>query len=950
MPINPISVSAPAPNDTDLVNASLAGDRGAFGQIVARHQSLICSLAYSATGSLNRSEDLAQETFVTAWQQLPALREPAKLRAWLCGIARNLISNAQRRAVREPADLAEPFDPAHEVIATEPSPPEQAVSREEEAILWRALDKIPETYREPLVLFYREHKSVESVARELELSEDAVKQRLSRGRALLHEQVLAFVEGTLERSNPGRAFTGAVLAALPVMGTGVAAAAAGVSAAKGSTAAKVASSAGGAGLAAAVFGLLGVIGGYVGWQMGDTNSQSSAERTAVARFWRLVVGGFVLFLLPAFVLTWWHRSHPWQLNVAPLWLGLLYVAVGVGFAMYAWQQHRRIRRNEPTAAIIPPPTGKRVILWVALGTFVMAVVFALGTLDSGDWRTKIISPADARALIVARHDAVFVVSEYQNGSRSLSIYLPEDRGPIYLPEKQGRTKSATRLDEATFSVLKQSDVPYRTSVQGRDFEIFGLAGHLLPVLSILIVAAGAVTLARMLKRRASISPMPALKSGAASKSATMLGALFLVLIAGLIFFFSVSGLVAGVLGICLGVAMSRASARSSRQHEHVMRFWRTMAVGTFVVVVPTETLQWTLPTGFLFQHPGLLQRMTYWLELIYPVVGVAVGIWFWRWWRGLTDAETAINEPPRPQRQRFALWFVLGWVLPAGFCGLFLYNTMFQTTLTNRRLSAVEMQKLITERQDAHLRMTQYADGAKWLWVKLPEDGRRIEYWTRVDDATLALLAARKIAYPISVEGRDFIETMAPLDRAAWGWLTLLSCFIAPVGGMLLLRWPGRARLPLPESDPARTERTATRAFVVGLALSLVALAVLFGLVTRWHVRTLAEAEVRQIVTAHRDARVEVLQFYNGSRELWITLPDSRESPTFKANADDSTLELLTKESIAYRTLVQGRDFGFRAPDPGEAVVYIVLLMVGAAGLLWFAKWGLAWSTKGSLV
>ena len=113
-------------------------------------------------------------------------------------------------------------------------------------------------------------------------------------------------------------------------------------------------------------------------------------------------------------------------------------------------------------------------------------------------------------------------------------------------------------------------------------------------------------------------------------------------------------------------------------------------------------------------------------------------------------------------------------------------------------------------------------------------------------------------------------------------------------------------------------------------------------------VRTLAEAEVRQIVTAHRDARVEVSQFYNGSRELWITLPGSRESPTFKANADDITLELLTKESIAYRTLLAGRDFDFQAPDPGEAVVYIVLLMVGAAGLLWFAKWGLARSAEGS--
>jgi hypothetical protein len=48
--------------DAELVAACLAGQREAFERIVARYQSLVCSLAYSATGSLGESEDLAQET------------------------------------------------------------------------------------------------------------------------------------------------------------------------------------------------------------------------------------------------------------------------------------------------------------------------------------------------------------------------------------------------------------------------------------------------------------------------------------------------------------------------------------------------------------------------------------------------------------------------------------------------------------------------------------------------------------------------------------------------------------------------------------------------------------------------------------------------------------------------------------------------------------------------
>src|SRR5258706_5354978 len=225
-------------SDSELVAQSLAGNRDAFGWIVARYQSLVCSLAYSTTGSLSQSEDLAQETFVTAWKQLGDLREPEKLRSWLCRISRNLTYDALRRQDREPVHKAAPLDELQESPAPEPLPSDSTISREEEAILWRSMERIPESYREPLVLYYREHQSVENVAAALDLSEDAVKQRLSRGRKLLHEQVLAFVEGALERTSPGKAFTIGVLAALPAFTISAKAAAVAAAAAKGGPTAK----------------------------------------------------------------------------------------------------------------------------------------------------------------------------------------------------------------------------------------------------------------------------------------------------------------------------------------------------------------------------------------------------------------------------------------------------------------------------------------------------------------------------------------------------------------------------------------------------------------------------------------------------------------------------------------------------------------------------------------
>ena len=78
-------------DDAALVAEVLNGNRDAFGQLVARYQSSICGLAYSACGNISQSEDLAQETFIIAWRKLGDLQEPAKFKSWLYGIARNLV-------------------------------------------------------------------------------------------------------------------------------------------------------------------------------------------------------------------------------------------------------------------------------------------------------------------------------------------------------------------------------------------------------------------------------------------------------------------------------------------------------------------------------------------------------------------------------------------------------------------------------------------------------------------------------------------------------------------------------------------------------------------------------------------------------------------------------------------------------------------------------------------
>ncbi len=265
-------------SDASLVHASVSGNREAFGQIVGRYQTLICSLAYSATGSVSQSEDLAQETFVTAWRNLSELREPGKLRSWLCGILRNRVYKIIRAKGHEPIHVADPLDAAHQLPSRELPPSDQAISREEESILWRSLEKIPEIYRNPLVLYYREHQSIEAVAANLELSEDAVKQRLSRGRKLLHEEVLSFVEGALERTNPGRMFTLGVMAALPALT---------LSTAKAATMGAAAKGVGIMGVLGVIFApLLIVFGSYASYRQGIDEAHTDEERGYIKKTFR----------------------------------------------------------------------------------------------------------------------------------------------------------------------------------------------------------------------------------------------------------------------------------------------------------------------------------------------------------------------------------------------------------------------------------------------------------------------------------------------------------------------------------------------------------------------------------------------------------------------------------------------------------------------------------------
>jgi RNA polymerase sigma factor (sigma-70 family) len=336
-------------SDTDLVAQSRAGDRTAFEELVARYQSALCALTFSACGNVPRSEDLAQEAFLIAWRNLSDLQEPAKFKPWLLGIARNLVRNAFRSDARDPLRTVEPF-PEH-IAARNPQtdPAQHAVTAEEQRILWHSLERIPQSYREPLVLYYREEESIERVAQMLDLSEDAVRQRLSRGRKLLQEQLTAFVENSLRLTGPTPAFALGVGTALQQI-TAASLSTAASTAVKGHLAAKTASTLGFLSIAKIVAGK--VFPAAAGTWLMLKITESKRERKFAFVAWLVLwicslLYTFGLLLLGKyFDSSGYAHAHPKQMTLVVLGVAIAFIAFVIPYTFWMARKQRRIRAEE----------------------------------------------------------------------------------------------------------------------------------------------------------------------------------------------------------------------------------------------------------------------------------------------------------------------------------------------------------------------------------------------------------------------------------------------------------------------------------------------------------------------------------------------------------------------------------------------------------------------------
>lgn len=194
-------MATPAPDraqfelsDEEVVERVLAGETALFEVLMRRHNQRVYRAARAIVRDELEAEDVMQEAYVRAYQHLDQFAGLAKFSTWLIRIAvHEALLRKQRRKRFQDLDCpqAPTGDAMSSIAATGPDPEHLYATREAGCLLEQAIDTLPENYRTVFMLRDVEELSTEDTAHALELTEENVKTRLHRARALLRRELYA---------------------------------------------------------------------------------------------------------------------------------------------------------------------------------------------------------------------------------------------------------------------------------------------------------------------------------------------------------------------------------------------------------------------------------------------------------------------------------------------------------------------------------------------------------------------------------------------------------------------------------------------------------------------------------------------------------------------------------------------------------------------------------------
>ncbi|MBI4890699.1 MAG: sigma-70 family RNA polymerase sigma factor [Acidobacteria bacterium] len=203
------NASASSP-EVEWARRLLEGDATAFTPFVESFQHRIFQYTWLMCGQREDAEEVAQDTLLKVFESFDQLQDPSRVKAWVFRIAKNYCLMKRRKSVFAPDreySLDELLPGSEESartiqVADSGALPEEQVLRAELAShLEEALAELPELYRSVVLLRDVEGLSTSEAAEVLDIKEDAVKQRLHRGRLALRKSLARYTPaGTGEAS------------------------------------------------------------------------------------------------------------------------------------------------------------------------------------------------------------------------------------------------------------------------------------------------------------------------------------------------------------------------------------------------------------------------------------------------------------------------------------------------------------------------------------------------------------------------------------------------------------------------------------------------------------------------------------------------------------------------------------------------------------------------------
>ncbi len=183
--------------DVALMLRVKEGDIPAFEKLVEIHQGPVIGTVAKMLGGASDAEDIAQQVFIRVWKSASRYEPTAKFTTWLFTITRNLVFNETRRRQRKPTVSADEREEDSQWTTEDEdtaSPDQDALNRELEEAIDRAIAELPEKQRMAIILRRYEEMPYEDISKVLSISIPALKSLLFRARGQLKTSLQVYLD------------------------------------------------------------------------------------------------------------------------------------------------------------------------------------------------------------------------------------------------------------------------------------------------------------------------------------------------------------------------------------------------------------------------------------------------------------------------------------------------------------------------------------------------------------------------------------------------------------------------------------------------------------------------------------------------------------------------------------------------------------------------------------